>query len=186
VQAHCDPAAAQVECDMQVARALAAGIDVTHVDTHKGVVAHPRFAQGYIQTALRHGVPVMMLRRDEAGWRDMGFDDEMAAVAVQLVGQLEAQGLPLLDNLFMMPLDQPSDRVGLAKKELAALPAGVTHFIIHPGHDTPELRAAAPENWPSRVADHHAFSSSELQAWVKNSGLQVIGYRELRDLMRGE
>jgi len=184
-QAHGDPAAAQRECEMQVARASAAGIDVTHVDTHMGTVAHPKFAPGYVQTALKHGVPMMMLRRDEAGWRQMGFDSETAAVAAQLVQQLEAQGLPLLDNLFMMPLDQPSDRMELARKELGALPPGLTHFIIHPGHDTAELRAAAPSNWPSRVADYQAFASAELKDWVRDSGLQVIGYRPLRDLMRG-
>jgi len=185
VQAQGDPSAAQRECEVQVARALAAGIDVTHVDTHDGAVAHPKYAPTYVQTAMQYGVPMMMLRRDEAGWREMGFDSEMAAVALQLVRQLEAQGLPLLDNLVMLPLDTPADRMDLAKKSLSALPPGLTHFIIHPGHDTAELRAAAPTGWPSRVADYQTFTSGELRDWVRDSGLQVIGYRPLRDLLRG-
>ena len=40
-QAHGDPAAVQLEIQTQVERALAAGIDVTHIDSHMGTVFHP-------------------------------------------------------------------------------------------------------------------------------------------------
>jgi len=70
----------------------------------------------------------------------------------------------------------------LARQALDALPPGVTHFVIHPAQDTPELRAIA-KDWPSRVADYQAFTSRELRAYVENSGVQVIGYRALRELM---
>jgi hypothetical protein len=127
----------------------------------------------------------MILRLDEAGWREVGLDQETAAFATQLVQQLEAQGLPLLDHLVGLPLDQPEDRAALAKHAFDELPPGVTHFIIHPARDTPELRAIAPD-WPSRVADYEAFSSRELRDAVRNSGVQVIGYRALRELMRSD
>jgi hypothetical protein len=63
-----------------------------------------------------------------------------------------------------------------------ALPPGLTHFVLHPAVDTPELRAITPD-WPSRVADYQAFSSRELREYVRRSGVQVIGYGELRDLL---
>jgi hypothetical protein len=66
---------------------------------------------------------------------------------------------------------------------LDSLPAGLSYFILHPAQDTPELRAIAPD-WPSRVADYEAFTSAELRDYVKSSGLFVIGYRALRDLLR--
>jgi hypothetical protein len=127
----------------------------------------------------------MIPRLDEAGWRKMGMDGETAAFAAQFVPQLEAQGLPLLDHLVALPLDQPADRVEQAKKTLDSLPPGLTYFIIHPAQDTPELRAITP-NWQGRVADYRAFTSSELRNYVKNSGVQVIGYRALRELMRAK
>jgi len=182
-QEHGDPAAVQLELEAQVGRALAAGIDITHVDTHMGTVVHPKFTAGYIQVALRHRLPMLMLRLDEAGWRSMGLDGEAAASAARLAQELEGQGLPLLDHITMLPLDQPSDRVELARQALDALPPGVTHFVIHPAQDTPELRAIA-KDWPSRVADYQAFTSRELRAYVENSGVQVIGYRALRSLMK--
>lgn len=188
VQANGDAQAVQLELRAQIARALAAGIDVTHIDTHQGTVVHPKFMSGYMQLALQHSLPLMILRLDEAGWRELGeamglgFDTETAAFAARLVLEWEAQGLPLLDNIVMLPLDQPADRVELAKKVLDSLPPGLTHFVIHPAQDTPELRAIT-HDWPSRVADYQAFISTELRDYVKNSDLQVIGYRELRELM---
>jgi predicted glycoside hydrolase/deacetylase ChbG (UPF0249 family) len=182
VQAHGDTAAVQLELQAQVARALKAGIDVTHVDTHMGTVAHPKFIPTYVQLAVQYGLPPMILRLDEAGWRKMGMDSETAVFAAQLVQQLEAQGLPLLDHLVQLPLDQSADRVEMAKSAFSSLPPGLTHFIIHPAQDTPELRAVAP-SWRSRVADYRAFTSQELRDYVKGCGVQVIGYRALRELM---
>lgn len=185
VQEHGDRAAVRLELEAQVDRALVADIDVTHVDTHMGTVAHPKFIPAYVQLALQHCLPPMILRSDEAAWRKMDMDSERAAFAAQFVQLLEAQGLPLLDNLIALPLDQPADRVELAKKTFDSLPPGLTHFIIHPAQDTPELRAITP-NWQSRVADYQAFTSRELRDYIRNSGLQVIGYRALRDLMRAK
>jgi hypothetical protein len=183
VYAHGDAAAVNVEMQAQVARALAAGIDVTHMDTHMGAVAHPRFVPAYVQLALEHCLPAMMLRLDEAGWREMGMDGETAAFAARFVQQLEEQGLPLLDRLVGLPLDQAGDQVELARRTFDVLPAGVTHLIIHPAQDTPELRAIAPD-WAGRVANYRAFMSEELRDTVRNSGVQVIGYRAVRALMR--
>ena len=69
VHQQADPAAVQTELAAQVARALAGGIDVTHIDTHMGTVAHPRFIPGYVQLAQQHNLPFLILRLDEAGWR---------------------------------------------------------------------------------------------------------------------
>jgi hypothetical protein len=183
VQEHGDPAAIQIELLAQVERALKAGIDVTHVDTHMGTVAHPKFFPGYLQVAAQFGLPPMMPRLDEAGWRDTGLDSAAAAMAAQLSQQLEAQGVPLFDQMVVMPLDESADRIQVAKKLFRSLPAGLSYFILHPARDTPELRAIAPD-WPSRVADYEAFTSAELRDYVKSSGLFVIGYCALRDRLR--
>jgi len=184
VQAHGDPDAVRLELQRQLDCALAAGIDVTHVDTHMGAVAHVRFVFSYIQLARQHQLPPMIARLDEAGWREVGLDAETAAFAVQAVQQLEAEGLPLLDGIASLPLDQPEGRLELAKRTLGSLPAGITHFIIHPAQDSPELRVITPSGWRSRVADYATFTSEELRRYIKHSGIQVIGYRALRKLMR--
>ncbi|MDQ1300283.1 MAG: hypothetical protein QG637_200 [Chloroflexota bacterium] len=183
-QAHADPSAVRAELRAQVARSLAAGIDVSHVDTHMGTVAHRKFVAAYCELARDFRLPLMLMRHDEAAWRARGLDAETAAQAAAAVTQLEAAGVSLVDHIFGMPLDAPDDRLARAKAAFAALPAGITHFIIHPATDTPELRAIATNNWPSRVGDYQTFMNDELARYVRDSGIHVIGYRALRSLMR--
>ena len=181
-QAHGQPDAVARELAAQVERALAAGIRPTHVDTHMGAVYSAAFLPLYLDVARRYRLAPMFFRDEEAGWRARGADAEAAVGMARLSRQLEDDGVPLLDNIAMLPLDAPDDRIGQAKRMFESLPPGLTHFIIHPAHDTPELRAIAAD-WPSRVADYQAFMSEELRTRVRSSGIQVIGYRALQELM---
>ncbi len=179
VQEHADPAAVQVEAKAQVKLALAFSIDVTHVDNHMGTVFHPRFLDAYVQSALQHRVPPLLLRMDDAGLREWGMEAEVAAQLARQLQRLERQGVPLLDYLHVMPLDEPDNRVEQIKRVFDSLPAGITCLNIHPAQDSTELRAIAPD-WRGRVSDYRAFTSEALRAHVRDSGVQVIGWRDLR------
>jgi chitin disaccharide deacetylase len=181
-QTHGQPEAVARELAAQIERALAAGMRPTHVDTHMGSVYSAAFLPLYLDVARRYRLAPMFFRDEESGWRARGADAEAAVVMAKLSRQLEEEGVPLLDNIAMLPLDAPDDRIGQAKRMFESLPPGLTHFILHPSHDTPELRAIAA-SWPSRVADYQAFMSEELRAYVRDIGIQVIGYRALQELM---
>jgi predicted glycoside hydrolase/deacetylase ChbG (UPF0249 family) len=186
-----DPTAVQREIEAQVGRALEAGIDVTHIDTHMGAVAHPKFIPAYVQTALQRRIPPFLVRNIERILQEMSDRDRLAIdassasfIAQQLLA-LEEQGVPALDYIEQMPLEQADDRLEQVKQVLASLPAGITYLIIHPAKDTPELRAIT-ESWRGRVADYEAFTSKALKDFVGDSGIHVIGWRVLRDVMRSE
>ena len=181
-QEHGDPDAVRVELTTQVERALQAGITPTHVDTHMGTVAHPKFMGIYVQIAMQFHLPAMIFRLDEAGWRAAGLDPEFAKFAADLILQLEASGLPLLDVLGGMHLDSDENRLERTKQAFSDLQPGITHFIINPSKDTPELRAITPD-WRCRVGDYQDFMDDSLRQHIKKIGVQVIGYRALKELM---
>jgi predicted glycoside hydrolase/deacetylase ChbG (UPF0249 family) len=182
-QDHATPEAVAAEIQIQVRKAFEWGVDVTHVDTHMGTVIHPKFMQAYVQAAIQAHVPVMLPRGDPDSYSFMGLDAGTAAAFAKFIAQLEEQGLPLVDGLAMMPLDEPFGQLEIAKKMLAGLPAGLTHFLFHPSADTPELRAIAPD-WPSRVANYHTFMDPEIKKFIKEEGIQVIGYHDLKKLIQ--
>jgi predicted glycoside hydrolase/deacetylase ChbG (UPF0249 family) len=182
VQEHGDPKAVEVELAAQIESLIHAGVDPTHIDTHMGSVAHPKFMQSYINLGMKYGLPAMLFRMDEVGWRATGLDASTAQIAAGLMQQLEAGGFPLLDALGGMPLDTDENRLEKTKKMLSDLKPGITHFIIHPSKDSPELRAITPD-WKCRVADYQDFMNEELRKHIQQIGLHVIGYRDLKKLM---
>jgi len=182
--AHGDPAAVGIEVNAQIKRALASGVDATHIDTHMGTMIAPPFIPYYVQAALEHRLPIMFFRWGEEKLREHGYDAERVAQALKLIETLEAQNMPLIDHIVGMPLDGEKP-LELAQQTFAALEPGITHFILHPSQDTPELRAIAPD-WRARVADFELFTSEKLRKFVQDAGIHVIGYRALRDLLRNE
>ena len=177
------PEAVAVEVNVQIERALAAGIDVTHVDSHMGTIMSPLFIQSYIQAAASRLLPNMLPRLDAEGIGIMGAGEEERIAYAPIMQQLETMGVPMVDGIVGMPLEHGDDHIGVAKKLLSALPVGVTHFILHPSIDTAELRAIAPD-WQARVANYNAFMSDELKTFIESEDIKLIGYRQIRDAMR--
>lgn len=182
IQSNGDPEAVQTELQTQLDRALSAGIEVTHLDTHMNAVAHPKFVNSYVQLAIQHRLPFLFPRQDEAGFRKLGMDAEIASIAANYVGYLEDQGIPLVDHAAGLELDKPFNRLDQAKQAMNELPSGITHFIIHPSIETPELMAITPD-WQSRVADYQTFMDERLQQHIDNIGVQIIGYKTLKELL---
>jgi chitin disaccharide deacetylase len=181
-QENANPGAAQVEMEAQLGRAIIAGIVPTHMDTHMGTVAHFNLLGHYLQLALAHHLPPMMMRLDTADLERRGVDPENAQTIAKMLLQVEEQGLPLLDQIATVHLDDHEDRFERTLKVLSDLPAGITHFYIHPAKDTPELRAITPD-WRCRIGDYENFMSEDMRRFLKNSGLHVIGYQALKDLI---
>lgn len=187
VQENANPQAVAVEMEAQILWAIENGINPSHLDTHMGTVAHPKFLKTYLELAVKYKLAPMMLRLDSTrvkGILDVrGIDDNLIDSMVTSVNQLEVMGIPLLDNLVGMPLDSdPAHRIDQVKGLLKELPTGVTHFLMHPSKDTPELRAIAPD-WACRVADYVTFMKTELQDFMKQEGLHPFGYRQLQELI---
>lgn len=177
------PEAVAVEVNAQVEKALAAGIDVTHVDSHMGTILNSRFIQSYIQAAASRLLPNMLPRTNAKGIKMMGASSEELMIYEPIMAQLESMGIPTLEGIVAMPLDHAEDHTGLAKKLLSELPVGITHFILHPSIDTPELRAICPD-WPARVANYNAFMSDELKKFIESENIKLIGYRQIRNAMK--
>ena len=177
------PEQVETEVNLQIEKALKAGIDVTHVDSHMGTIMNQKFIQSYIQAATSRLLPNFLPRLNAVGINLMGVDDEARVRYAPVMEAMESTGVPMMDGVLGMPLEHGDDHVEVAKKLLGELPVGITHFILHPSIDTPELRAIAPD-WRARVANYNAFMSDELKMFIEKEDIKVIGYRAIRDAMR--
>jgi hypothetical protein len=114
---------------------------------------------------------------------DLGEQERLSYAPI--METLESLGIPMMDGLLAMPLDEPSEQVQMeiAKNLLGDLPVGITHFVLHPSIDTAELRSIALD-WQSRVANYNVFMSDELQKFMESEAIKPIGYRALRNAIR--
>ena len=174
---HIDIAAACAEMQAQVARARQAGLELTHLDSHMFAHFESRLLPPYVALGFAEGIPALVVRH----WLYSGQDAPRIA---RWIRQWEDRGMPIFDQVTgSPPATSQEDRVRHAKHLFDALSPGLTCFLVHAACDTPELRAMA-RDWPFRVADHVAFQSAELSDHIRQSGVQLIGYRVLRDAMR--
>ena len=177
------PEAVEAEVNAQIERALATGIDITHVDSHMGTIMNTKFIQSYIQAAAIRLLPNMLPRLNAKGVDIIGLSPEEIQLYEPIMQQLIKMGVPMLDGLLFLPLDQPNGQMQTAKDLLGNLPVGITHFVLHPSIDTAELRSIAPD-WESRVSNYNTFMSDELKKFIEGEDIKLIGYRPIRDAMR--
>lgn len=177
------PEEVDVEVNFQIEKALKAGIDATHVDSHMGTIMNPLYIQSYVQAAAKRLLPNMLPRLTARGIEMMGVGPQEQVTYAPIMDMLENLGVPMVDGILSMPLEHGNDHIGVAKKLFAEVPIGITHYILHPCIDTPELRAIAPD-WPARVANYNAFMSDELKMFVESEDIKLIGYRQIRNAMR--
>jgi hypothetical protein len=189
VRKHADPTAVRHEIAVQIERAIAAGIDVTHVDSHRFIIGqHPAFFQAYVEVTLEHKVPPLLIRQSAAILKKMGkgkINEKVIDPLVERLKALTAQGIPTLDGMqILTPTKNFEAHRERIKQVVAALPAGsITYLILHPAKVTAEQRAVRPD-WRGRQADLEAFTSEKVRVLFRKEGIQIIGWRDLRDLMR--
>ncbi len=165
------PATIASELHAQLDQAMQMDLAPTHIDSHMYSALHPRFLSRYVELALEHDLPAMLM------WPALEW---MAPEpTAQAAAQLTAHSLPVFDYLVVLGTSVPAaERLSQARHCLANLPAGLTCWLLHPAQPTPELQAIAPD-WPYRVADYTLFLNPALQRYVQQQGIQVINYQYL-------
>ena len=179
---HVTEAAAHGEMRAQIEAALQAGIDVTHIDTHMGSVIHPKFVSSYLALAHEYKVPAFLPRITRARLQELSQGD-MADAYLEAIEAIDASHVPMLDEIIIETLVDKAEKMSFYRQLIDGVKPGLTHLLFHPAKDSAELSAIA-DTHVSRHADYLAFCGPVLREYAEHQGIRVIGYRELRDVMR--
>jgi hypothetical protein len=170
---HADPSEVLRECRAQIERAIAWGIDVTHLAPHlSAITLRPEFFDIYLELAVEFRLPVRLpstIDHTQAGFpfRSLAADE----------------GVVFPDHFDHDWRAGSRDRVIAA---INSLQPGVTEIHVQPAIDTPEVHALGPTavGWVDDLA--LVTSDTGFADVVAKSGAVLIGYRALRDVMRAD
>ena len=183
VRSHLNIKAAEAELRAQVERALAAAIDVTHLDAHMFCAMIPDLVGSYIRLGLEYRLPVLLPRRIEANLAGLGLGDLDLSTYSALFEQLEQIGMPLADCVIGSLTVPNPKRAATYRAMLAALPPGLTYISLHP-NTAGDIETIVPDNGHVRVEEYALLQDADFKAFVAEQGIHIIGYRRLRDIMR--
>lgn len=183
LRVHLDVEAAEVELRAQIDRALDAGIDVTHLDTHMGAALVPELVDLYVRLGFDYRLPVLLPRDADSYTGVLRMGEIPPGLHERHVQSLETRGLPVFDHFRMTPEDYDPDVETTYRRMIEALPAGTTYFALHcnaPG----DIEAIVPPRAHRRTNEYRLFGSRVPTQWAANLGIRTTGMREIRTIWR--
>jgi len=165
----------EVELRAQIERALAMGVRPTHLDSHQYrlIINGKELFDVMVRLAHEYKLPVFVTR----DW----FADHP-----YLQQSLGTEDIVLDHTVTIGPDVPPGKWTDFYVSALRSLKPGVTEFVIHPGFDNEELRAATRERstWGSawRQRDFDFFISDQFRQILVQENIKLITWRELASM----
>lgn len=175
VAEHAVPAEVEREARAQIERALALGVEPTHLDTHMGtMVTTPALVDVYLKLGREYDLPLLIPR----GWVEENAPEYLEAIAADHV---------LLDGLFMMVANDSTRSWGEAYAEMfAAMGPGLNQLIVHLGIDDTELQAITVNHpdfgsaWRQRDLDF--VTSPQLGELLEAHDIELVTWDQIRQV----
>ncbi len=162
----------EIELRAQIERALAMGVRPTHLDSHQYrlIMNGKELFDAMLRVAHEYKLPVFVTR-------------DWFAEHPYLQASLGPSDIVLDHTVTIEPEVPPEKWAEFYATALKSLKPGVTEFVIHPGFDDEELRAATRERstWGSawRQRDYDFFSSGQFREILAQEHIKLITWREL-------
>lgn len=173
------PAEVEIELRAQIDRALAAGIRLSHLDTHMGtVVSTGDMLDIYVRLGIDYKLPVMIMNHVDP-LLAAGYPDLMKKRA-DYIETLKQNGLPPIDYLYQFYEGKEHDaRQKRYLDTFRNLKPGVTQMIIHCGTDDAELKAITSSHF-LRGDDTRIFSDPDVKRQIDEMGIEIINWTQLQ------
>ncbi|MBK7627837.1 MAG: polysaccharide deacetylase family protein [Bacteroidales bacterium] len=175
VYSHSTPEEALTEGRAQIRKALNAGVNITHIDSHMGTMQlNPEYLKVYEQLALEFNLPLRMAA--QSTMEKFGFPEVRK--------QFEKKGLVFTDYFVYEELDNYKDVKSFWINIVKNLKPGVTELYVHASKESDELKAIT-NSWRTRIQEADLFTNDEdMKKLIKEEKIILIGYRPLMELQR--
>jgi chitin disaccharide deacetylase len=185
--------AAEIEHELraQIDKIRAAGVNPTHLDTHKHTHAHPRVMEALGKVAKELGIrrvrkPVENLRDS---WQTMQADERGISMQIVAAGAVRAVAPRFLAIARKYGLLFPDHFLGLVvtgqvsatalRRMIDTLGDGSTEIMLHPGLCDADLARSGTRLREQRETELQALLDPGVRSALSERGVRLISYREL-------
>jgi predicted glycoside hydrolase/deacetylase ChbG (UPF0249 family) len=173
----------------QVQRVLDAGLEPSHLDTHKHTHLLPPVLNAVARISETFRIPWVRrpfdfpLQPNGIPWPKRAVSRAFGVVRGRFESVLARHGCRSTDHFAGFQITGKFDASDVAEL-IRSLPEGSTEFMCHPGICTAELRAARTRLKESREEELRALTAPEVRDALRESGVELTNYRELSQVRR--
>ncbi len=181
----------EAEATAQMQRLQAAGVALSHFDSHKHAHMFPAVLRPLLRAAQACGVPAVRnpfgqvwplpfgdLLRQRKLWTRFAELNVLHNFASKFRREVEAHGLRTTDGSVAVLVTGSLD-LKLFAKIMDRLPEGTWEFVCHPGYNDADLDQVRTRLRQSRVEELKLMTSPEAREILQQREIELISYREL-------
>jgi chitin disaccharide deacetylase len=178
----------EAEATAQIRKLQAAGIVVSHLDTHKHTHILPPVLRPLLRAARACGVPavrnpfgpvpISMVAKQPGLWKQFSKVTILSRLgktfrrSVTGAGMLTPEGTVGIVTTGALNVD-------FFRRIVDSLPEGTWELVCHPGYNDAELTSIRTRLRESRAVELRLLTSPEAREILARSGVELISYREL-------
>jgi len=181
----------EAEASGQIRKLQAAGIHVSHVDTHKHTHLFPQILRPVLRAAKECGVravrnpfgPRLPLRSSQllarpSLWTRFAEVRILRSFAGKFRAAVDREGFATTDGTLGIEVTGALDE-RLFRAIAKSIPAGTWEFVCHPGYNDADLQTAHTRLRESRETELRVLTLAGARELLEREGVQLISYRDL-------
>jgi hopanoid biosynthesis associated protein HpnK len=182
------PEQIEAESTAQIRKLQAAGIRVSHLDSHKHTHLFPNVLQSLLRAAQACGVPAIrnpfgrvrfgLVAKRPGLWKRYGEIKLLGAPAGKFVRAVREAGMTTADGILGIVSTGALDQQ-LFRLMVENLPDGTWELVCHPGYNDAELQRVRTRLRASREKELEILTSAETRELLAEEGIELISYRDL-------
>jgi predicted glycoside hydrolase/deacetylase ChbG (UPF0249 family) len=185
------PGEIEAEAAAQMERIQAAGVQVSHFDTHKHAHMFPAVLRPLLRAARACKVPAVRnpfgqvwplpwssVLRTRRLWKRFAQLNVLRNFATNFRQEVESHGLRTTDGSLGVLVTGVLD-LKLFTAIADSMPEGTWEFVCHPGHSDADLDQVQTRLRHSREQELQLLTSPEARETLRQRTIQLISYNEL-------
>jgi len=178
----------EAEATAQIRKLQAAGVKVTHLDSHKHTHTFPRVLRPLLRAAASCGVRAIrnpferiqgsQLAASPSLWRRWAEVGVLRGLARQFREAVQQAGIATPDGtLAIVATGSLNER--LFRLMVEHLPDGTWELVCHPGYNDADLREVHTRLRQSREQELQILTSLATRELLAANGIEIVSFREL-------